>query len=461
LAITERWKLEKLKTPLPIAPSAKSSTFWPKALTPFPHQIEAVRFALKRFKIARAVYIYADPGTGKTIFAALLLNFLNIKKPTRAYFVTPPFLRANVEAEFKKWSKYSVHILPDTIFHNDKVIKKLRSDMLVHKAYRKILFVDEAHRFKNEKARRTTTLVRRIAPSMDKIVFMSGSAAPNSRPIEIWPILRYFAPDVFGTNFFQFALKFCGAEKVVIGYDRFRQKEKIRWKYSGFTNKAEFRERLYRSFMLRLKKSECLELPAKIEGLLTVGEGIPPIVSKLEKKVLEHYTKDDLVRERFEKDGAIHFAEYMKHLGAYKLKYVFPVIESLLSETNENILLFAFHKDVIDQLSLWLTNYHPIVITGNTPKEQRQKLVNEYQNSPKRRVFIGNFVACGLGFTITKATRVIFVEFSWRDGDNIQAADRAHRIGQDKTVLVQYTVLKNSYDAERMAALLEKRGNAV
>src|SRR5690606_36049177 len=130
-------------------------------------------------------------------------------------------------------------------------------------------------------------------------------------------------------------------------------------------------------------------------------------------------------------------------------------------ETHENILLFAIHKATVAGLAEKLKEYKPLVITGDVHEDKRQDLVNTFQASKAHRVFNGNIQACGVGFTLTKATRVLFVEFSWVDGDNQQASDRAHRIGQNQSVLVQYVVLKDSFDRTHMEVLLKKRGNAI
>src|SRR5690606_2061920 len=286
----------------------------------------------------------------------------------------------------------------------------------------------------------------------DKVIFMSGTPMPNSRPIELWPVLQHAAYDVFGLNRFSYGLKYCG------GY-----RDSFGWKFDGFTNKNEFKARIFKDFMLRQKKS-LLKLPPKIEGLLTVGDNMPPVVSKIEKKILEHYSPEDLIEGKIAAqvgESNLHLATYLRLLGEYKVKYVIPYIQSLLEETKENILVFAIHKDAVKRLEENLTDYKPIVITGDVSKDKRQQLVDTFQKDKTRRVFIGNIQACGVGFTLTKATRVIFVEFSWVDGENTQASDRAHRIGQDRSVLVQYVVLKDSFDRKRMEVLLKKRGNAI
>jgi len=411
------------------------------------HQWAAVAFALKSLKNGRAVYLALDPGLGKTIVAAMLANYFG----RGVFYVCPPFLTTNTDAEFTKWClKKKLYLLPDSMIAKQKTLEAFVSK--VKHCKEPILIVDEAHRFKNPGTKRSRALFKNIAPHFKHVVLMSGTAMPNGRPKELWAILRTFAPGVFGTDFFSFALKYCGAFKQEFG-----------WNFDGFTNRKEFKARITKSFMLRMKK-DVLNLPPKTEGLLTVGEGMPPLISKVEKKILAEYSPEDLVQGEITKlhgEGQLHLATYLRLLGEYKLKYVLPFIESILEETKESIIVFAVHKKTIAKLQEALAAYEPIVITGDVHKSKRQGLVDEYQKNPKRRLFLGNVQACGLGFTLTKATRALFVEFSWVDGENSQAADRIHRIGQGQSVLIQYVVLKDSFDRQRMETLLKKRALAI
>jgi SWI/SNF-related matrix-associated actin-dependent regulator of chromatin subfamily A-like protein 1 len=421
---------------------ADAGDLTPKGLTPLPHQVQAFLFAVSSLEKNRPCYLALDAGLGKTIIAAMLANHFS---RATLFYVCPPFLTANTNAEFDKWCfRKKLYLLPDSMIAKEKTLEELRDSLTEER----ILIVDEAHRFKNLKAKRTKALLKGILPHFKRVVFMSGTPIPNSRPSELWPVLLYAAPDIFGRAFFPYGLKYCGGFRNAYG-----------WDFSGFTNRKEFKARLTKSFMLRQKK-DVLSLPPKVEGLLTVGEGIPPVVSKVEKKILAHYAPEDLVAGKIAAEQgsiALHLATYLRLLGEYKLKYVLPYLESLLEETKENLLIFAVHKETIAKLSYALAEYQPLVITGDVPKEKRQGLVKEFQESKAHRVFIGNIQACGVGFTLTKATRVIFVEFSWVDGENSQASDRAHRIGQNESVLVQYVVLKDSFDRTRMEVLLRKR----
>ncbi len=421
------------------AVSTQSRPIWPKGLDPFPFQLDARRYAITRLKSHRAVYLALDPGLGKTIVSALLANTRQADRPRKIVYICPPSLRPNVESEFKKWGLSN----PPTIIGDCDLANAapIRAD---------VAFVDEAQRFKNEKAQRTAGLFQ-LLEGCRKIVFLSGTPMPNSRPVELWTILKTFAPDVFGTDFFSFARRYCGARKTHFG-----------WKFDGFTNKAEFKAKLFKSFMLRQKKS-LVQLPPLREGILTVGEKISPVISALETKILKHFTKEDLLEGRLTKlsgKAALHQSEYMRLLGGEKLKHIFPVIEHLIYDTDESFLIFAYHKTVIAGLEQFLANFHPIVISGKTPTKKRAAMIERFQ-SGKTRVGIMNTLSGGIGWNLTRCERVLLVEFSWRDGDNRQAIDRAHRIGLEHPVLAQYVVLKDSLDAKRLEVVLRKRRDAV
>lgn len=437
-------KLKKPESPAFQVPRA----LWPEGLTPFPFQLEGLVFLIARLSKHRAAYLAADPGLGKTISACLLTSAYRrslATKPLKICYVCPPSLTANVQAEFEKWGhKNNMPI----IVVDSKLAKAtpIRADLA---------FVDEAHRFKNEKTYRTQGLLKLLS-DVPHVVFLSGTPTPNNRPVELWTILKHFAPDVFGTQFWPYGKRYCGAHQVEIGHGR------KRWQFDGFTNRAAFKKRLFDSFMCRQKKT-LLDLPEKREGLLTVGETIPPILGKLEQKVLDTYTKEDLYTGKFIVQAGktdLHLGEYMRMLGQEKLKHVLPFLEHLLLDTKENIIIFAHHRAVIESLSVALANFQPIVIAGHVPTKARHGLVQRFQ-SGKTRVAIMNIVAGGIGWNMTRADRVLFVEFSWRDGDNEQGGDRAHRIGRKNPVLVQYVVLKDSFDAKRMSIVLRKRQGAV
>lgn len=431
---------------------------YPKGLNLRTFQKEAAFFALERNRS----YLALDPGIGKTVIAAVIYN--TVRMPT--VYICPPFLVKNVEAEFSRWCPgIKVHtervrpvfqnclwIIPDSLIIRDDVLKEIKSYLKQHQnnTTETLIFVDEAHRFKNDTSKRTQALFS-FAKHFDKAVLLSGTPVPN-RPIELFPILTNMAPETidFRTKY-QFGERYCAAF-----FDRMGH-----WDYSGASNIAELSKKVHGKFMLRMRKSDVLkELPPKVEEMVILNGDIPNDVMEMDSYLLRKYSPEDIMKGVLKEpnsDKELHLATYRRKLGEYKAEESAKYIKDVLENSTESILIFAIHKATVEILRAALADYDPLVITGETSVPARQGIVDCFQLNPARRVFIGNIQAAGIGFTLTKATRVIFVEFSWVPGDNDQASDRAHRIGQLDSVFVQYLVYANSVDASVLHTLFKKR----
>lgn len=97
-----------------------------------------------------------------------------------------------------------------------------------------------------------------------------------------------------------------------------------------------------------------------------------------------------------------------------------------------------------------------IRIDGSTPSAQRQALVDLFQDTPTCRVAVLSITAAGVGLTLTAASNVFFAELFYNPGALMQAEDRAHRIGQQDTVNVQYLVARNTIDEQLFRILNNK-----
>lgn len=64
--------------------------------------------------------------------------------------------------------------------------------------------------------------------------------------------------------------------------------------------------------------------------------------------------------------------------------------------------------------------------------------------------------AAGVGLTLTAACHVIFAQLFWNPGTLLQCEDRAHRIGQNRPVVIEYIVAKDTFD-EKLWKLIEKK----
>jgi SWI/SNF-related matrix-associated actin-dependent regulator 1 of chromatin subfamily A len=442
---------------------------YPQGLKPLPFQPGAANFALSRNRS----YLALDPGLGKTIVAALIMNALELQP---IVIIVPPFLALNTKEEFLKWSTRGlrilihgdppgeafphVYIIPDSLIadplgNHDEMYKRIDAmqtygEILLNNSG--MLFVDEAHRYKNIETQRTAGLYR-SADKFERVVFLSGTPMPN-RPLELYAILSRFAPETIDfKSLRQFGMRYCAG--YFDGYD---------YDYKGASNVKELASKVRGLFMLRLRKKDVLrDLPPKTEELIFLAEDLPPKMAAVERQHLAKHSPEDLMRKKFTykdaqgEDVDAPLATYRRKLGLAKVPLAVAYVKDILDESHESVIVFAEHTEVIARLAKGLAKFNPAVITGKVPKEKRQGIVKRFQNDKRQRLFIGNIKACGVGFNITKASRVVFAEFSWVPGDNDQAADRAHRHGQKNHVLVQYLVFKNSIDKVVMETNLKKR----
>lgn len=127
------------------------------------------------------------------------------------------------------------------------------------------------------------------------------------------------------------------------------------------------------------------------------------------------------------------------------------------SPNGHKAIIFSQWSTIAKDLGIELSEYDPIVITGEVPPEQRQRLVDNFQTNPHCKVAIGTIGAMGTGLTLNKASYVFFMDKAWNSGDNAQAEDRAHRIGTVGAVNVISMVAKGTIDEAVEDYLLENK----
>merc|ERR1712098_270756 len=95
----------------------------------------------------------------------------------------------------------------------------------------------------------------------------------------------------------------------------------------------------------------------------------------------------------------------------------------------------------------WFRGWQYCRIDGQTPHEDRDRQIQEYnaENSSKF-VFMLSTRAGGLGINLYTADVVILYDSDWNPQMDLQAMDRAHRIGQKKQVRVFRLVVENTVD---------------
>ena len=124
-------------------------------------------------------------------------------------------------------------------------------------------------------------------------------------------------------------------------------------------------------------------------------------------------------------------------------------------EQGEKVIVFSCFDEPIRTFARHFGDA-AVTLTGSTPVERRQALVDRFQQESGVRVFLANIIAGGTGLNLTAARQVVFNDLDWVPANHWQAEDRAYRIGQTGTVNVTYMVGSNTFDDFVCAVLSTK-----
>ncbi len=128
-------------------------------------------------------------------------------------------------------------------------------------------------------------------------------------------------------------------------------------------------------------------------------------------------------------------------------------------EQGEKVTVFSCFDEPLQAFAKAFGN-QAVLLTGSTPVNKRQALVDRFQNEDGVRVFLANIVAGGVGINLTAASQVVFNDLDWVPANHWQAEDRAYRIGQTRTVNVTYLVGTGTVD-DFVQVVLDTKGALV
>ena len=350
--------------------------------------------------------------------------------------------------------------------------------------------LDEGHLIKNPKAK-TSIAVKRLISNHRLI--LTGTPIQNN-VLELWSLFDFLMPG------------FLGAEKVFL--DRFA-KPIANSRYSKASSKEQEAgalaiESLHKQvlpFLLRRLKEEVLnDLPPKILQNYYCD------LSDLQKKLFEDFMKRESSKitedaGRDDKEAKHHIfqaLQYMRKLcnspalvmkkdhKAYDDTQKFlakkgtsledpahapklTALRDLLVDCGIGVegqessdplytpikphraLVFCQMKEMLDMVqNTVLKNLLPSVsylrLDGSVEASKRQDIVNKFNSDPSYDVLLLTTSVGGLGLNLTGADTVIFVEHDWNPQKDLQAMDRAHRIGQKKVVNVYRLITRGTLE---------------
>lgn len=424
----------------------------PSGLDPFPFQRGGVAYAREALGRHESCIIGDDMGLGKTIQGLCLTNGMGVPDVT---ILCPASLRINWAREAAKWLRRAV----PTIIGYEQLVQ-LGKTFEPPKPC-SLLIVDEAQYLKTPSAKRT---LEALAIKSELRCFLSGTPLVN-RPVELWPVLNAIDPGAWGT-LHEFGERYCGARQEWVYFKaRGVPCKKLEWKYDGAANLKELQYRLRSTIMVRrLKKDVLKDLPPKVRQIIVLpkeykdasGDLLPQLrkVWKARSQSLNEDSVGSLAGAKLDVFDKIAKVRHEQALA--KVPSVSAHIQDVLASV-EKVIVFAHHRDVIAALAGSLAAYQPVVVQGGMSDISKQACVDDFQTKSHVRVFIGQIEAAGVGITLTAAHTVIFAELGWTPGGMSQCEDRAHRIGQKGSVLIQHIVLDGSIDALISKILIRKQ----
>ena len=246
---------------------------------------------------------------------------------------------------------------------------------------------------------------------------------------------------------------------------------------NGETLRAQLLARRVRPFILRRRKQDvAAELPPKTEVLRRVQlqgqqralyESVRVAADERVRRVLERKAfagaqiaiLDALLKLR-QVCCDPHLVKGPKTpatMERAKMDLLLDMLPELVAE-GRRVLVFSQFTEMLDLVHTKLAAIALpcLMLTGETPPDERGALVRRFQSKDHEAVLLLSLKAGGVGLNLTAADTVILLDPWWNPAVEQQAADRAHRIGQDQPVFVYKLVVEGSIE-ERMLALQARK----
>lgn len=426
-----------------------------------------------------------EPGLGKTATAIAAADHVNAR---RILVICLAVGKSHWATEFSRFQKIPrpvsvIHKATQPVPADGVVILNYdlisRTDNMLLKRLTAqpwdVLICDEAHALKSRTANRTKAVYGRkcdrksgIAALSHRVWLLTGTPMPSNAS-ELWTHLHALVPDTIQhvpgqpMNEHQFIDRFCTWRDTPFG----RQ-------ITGSRHLPDLRERM-KHFMDRKRKTDVLtDLPPLAFDTLVVNpndaKNVPADVLRElghhEMAVVDHPAFEALMEERANDILSVlsvikndtHITTQRRLTGRIKAEIALDLVKQELAGTKKKIIVFAHHTAVIDRLMEGFADagLGVVKIDGRDNHHERDQSVKAFQTDDKIRVFVGQIQAAGTSITLTAASDVLFVEASWVPSENVQAACRAHRIGQRDGVLARFLTLDGSLDRQIMNTLTRK-----
>ncbi len=430
------------------------------------YQVTGVKWLYNIYKCGFGGILADEMGLGKSIqLIYFIKEILKENKNARILIVAPTSLIYNWQNEFDKFGPE----LNYKVFAENKNLRKLElenneSNILIttyglvrqdKKIYEKMNFeliaIDEAQNIKNPNAE-MTKVVKSLKANTK--IALTGTPLENS-VIELWSIFDFIMPGYLANK-----------ESFGRKYNIHEVDEKSLSSLSNLNSQIK-------PFILRRKKKDVVkDLPDKIENNIYVN--LDPEQKKLYIAESNKTRKelDEIIENEGFKKGSFKILQLLTKLRqlcispniiyenykgkSAKIEELINITKQMI-ENGHKILLFTSFKTALDLVNKEFTNHNisTYVIDGSVSSKKRMELVNNF-NKNDTNVFLITLKSGGTGLNLTSADIVIHLDLWWNPQVENQATDRAHRIGQTKSVEVVKLICKGTIE-ERILELQNKK----
>ena len=456
---------------------------------PFQHQKKALADSWS----AQYYALFMEMGTGKSKVAidtiAMLwqdnkINAALIIAPKGVYdnwvqAEIPKHLPDNIETIIMKWMPSSAkkyqNELSDFVFNkvnklkvfvmNVEALSTARGShvakVFLDKNPKNIAVVDESTTIKNRKAARTKTIVK-LADRSEYRRILTGSPVTKS-PMDLYSQCEFLSPRALKfSSYYAFQGRYANIQQRTMGHRSFQQ-------IVGYRRLDELNEKL-NSFSNRVLKDDCLDLPDKIYMKRTVPLTAEQwaVYAQMKALALARLESGDLATTASVLTQIMRLQQIccgflktdegeIQAVPCNRFRELLDIVE----ETQGKIIIWASFTHNILQIVTELVKVYGAdsVATyyGGTPQEERQQIVENFQNKEHPlRFFVGQPKTGGYGITLHEASTVIYFSNSYDLEIRLQSEDRAHRIGQTKSVTYIDLVSPKTIDEKILKALRDK-----
>ncbi|TKY52752.1 CHROMATIN REMODELING 8 [Spatholobus suberectus] len=314
--------------------------------------------------------------------------------------------------------------------------------------------LDEGHKIRNPNAE--VTLVCKQLQTVHRII-MTGAPIQN-KLTELWSLFDFVFPGKLGV------LPVFEAEFAVpISVGGYANASPLQVS-TAYRCAVVLRDLIMPYLLRRMKADVNAQLPKKTEHVLfcsLTSEQVSAyrafLASTDVEQILDGHRNSlygiDVMRkicnhpDLLERDHAFRDPDYGNPERSGKMKVVAQVL-NVWKEQGHRVLLFTQTQQMLDIFENFLTTSGHIYrrMDGLTPVKQRMALIDEFNASSEIFIFILTTKVGGLGTNLTGADRVIIFDPDWNPSTDMQARERAWRIGQKKDVTVYRLITRGTIE---------------